>query len=293
LALAMTTLRMSGMLEGKGLDGEWRPFGQFVLANREEFDPPLPLGFPLEVGRSFSSNHTAYLSGAYELVFAGLPINNSYEKQQAWTVNGQIVSLENQTDCQFQDPSYRVEMTYLQDGQTGAKSLWIEPRIKSFNKEVRSQFQHPLGVIRSSVLCLTAAHVAQDPEPSPTPSPKFIDLQLRLNKSEFLAGDGFELRISADNSGVPVSARLFVVLDISALGVAEPYYFWPSWIHFPHGVDSALWELPAGFAEQTLLSFIWPAGAGSSAGLAFWAAALDPSGMELWGEIATVKFGFR
>jgi hypothetical protein len=290
MSLVMTHRRLSGILEGKGADGVWRPFGPFEIQLWEEYDPPILYGYPLEVGKHFDYALDAELYGTYSLDFAGLHIENEFGKSQRWEMSCDVPSLEAQNGCQFAEPSYYIDAVHSQDGEPARQQGWIEPRIKWYNRVEISRLSHPLGTVRSAQLCLTDADVSYTP---PTPGPGEIQVSLLLNQDLFRAADPFDLRADLVNTGPEQAIDLYVVLDLGSLGLPEPYYFWPSWVHYPEGIDHRSLVLAPGEHIEPVVSFTWPEGAGAAQDVAFLAAAVDPETASLLGDVARVTFGFQ
>jgi len=129
------------------------------------------------------------------------------------------------------------------------------------------------------------------PSPSPTltatptvpPGPPSATLE--LNKSMFRTGDQFLLTLTTANSGEAAIVDLYILLD-----VYQAYYFYPSWTLLP---DADRRELPEGVSgPETILSFLWPSGAGAADGIVFWAALLEPGSGILLSDVSHVTFGF-
>jgi len=291
--VVMTRRRLSGLLEGKGPDGQWRPFGPFEINMWDEYDPPIPYGYPLEVGKHFNYTLQADLFGNYSLNFAGLQIANEFTKTQRWDLSCAVPSIEGQTGCQYQEASYYIDANHSQDGVAARQQGWVEPRIKWYNRVDISRFQHPLGIVRSAYLCLSDANVRWEPDPTPTPPPEDISLNLQLNQPDFQAGDAFALIATLVNPSNERPADLYVALDLSSLGLTEPYYFWPSWSKYPPGIDRKRLALPTGESREDILQFTWPAGAGAAEGLSFISVVLDPDTALLLSGIAQAEFGFH
>lgn len=104
-----------------------------------------------------------------------------------------------------------------------------------------------------------------------------LDLRLDLGGGRragtevgYSSGDLFELGASISNENcAPVGLDLYVIL--AAYG---EHYFWPSWsaTFWDHGPRT----VPDGISGETLLEFVWPAGAGSGHAI-FYGAALAPA----------------
>lgn len=101
------------------------------------------------------------------------------------------------------------------------------------------------------------------------------DLRMDLNRSFFRAGDQFRLSTEVPNVGSGGELDLYVVLDITAMDVPTPYYFYPSW-----GIEADFERImvPADDTyEATILEFQWPSGVvGEEHGLTWWGAITLP-----------------
>jgi hypothetical protein len=112
-----------------------------------------------------------------------------------------------------------------------------------------------------------------------------LELALRLNRTSFQAGDRFLLELELENRGEAVAGELYVVL--SAWGM---HYYFPDWRPVPGGVPEVI---PAWSGQtRVLLDFVFPAVSGSGAGLTFYAAFVDPGGLELRSNVAEVGFSY-
>jgi len=137
------------------------------------------------------------------------------------------------------------------------------------------------------------------PTPSPSPSPEptetptavptatvtpvvpYLGADLRLDRHVFTAGDRLTLSLHLYNPG-----ELREVIAYVALQIGGDYWFWPSWSHYPPGIDAYPVTLPAySDTELTILDFIWPAGIGPLPELAFAAGMTDPLTLDILGEI--------
>lgn len=294
MSVVRTYRKLTGILQGKGPDGQWRDMGAAEVNLYEEYDPPIPYGYPLEVGKNFSYTLTAYLYGNYSFEFVGVPIENSFNKTQNWVMYCNVKSLVNENGCQYEEASYYIEGNHYMDNELAVQQGWVEPRIKWYNKVHISHYQHPLGIVTDGELCLKDANVAYEPEPTPTPTPDnhIIDVELNLNKEVFHTGDEFLLTVQINNPHSPVTANLFVVLDLSNLGLQNPYYFWPGWVNYPQGLDYQRILVTTGSSETEILRFIWNSNGSSAQNILFWSCLFDESNTTLLSNISSISFDF-
>lgn len=102
--------------------------------------------------------------------------------------------------------------------------------------------------------------------------------ELVLNQEMFVPGDPFILRSRLKN---PYPDLLDAVIFV-ALEVGEDYWFWPSWIQYPSGVDSKDIQVsPFLNWNEDVLTFTWPDVTGPGPEMQFIGAAVDSSGILL------------
>lgn len=130
--------------------------------------------------------------------------------------------------------------------------------------------------------------------PTVTPTvPCTTGMTLEMPAHNFTAGDPCYLKAFACNGTEETTENvpIFVFLDI---GIGE-YWFAPSWVKYPPGVDNYTITLPPGMTEvepQPIGEFIWPSGAGAGGPFFFWAGMLDDTGTSVLGEIDSWEFSF-
>ncbi|MBN2054278.1 hypothetical protein JW905_05115 [bacterium] len=123
--------------------------------------------------------------------------------------------------------------------------------------------------------------------PSPTPVEQ-LDPQIHiwLNQDIFHTNDTFLLSMRIDYDGQDTWVDQYIILDVWGL-----YYFHPSWNMTLDWTPRMLnGELQV---EESILSFIWPTGAGEASGLMFWAGLCEMSTANLLGEVDFCTFGFE
>ncbi len=111
---------------------------------------------------------------------------------------------------------------------------------------------------------------AASPEPSATQMPTDPWLELAVNPAHITAGVTFDLSLRVVNPGPFVQLDTYVILDVHG----TLFYFWPTWT-----VEPGYQRLnlpPAEDRTLTILSFLWPQGAGAMSDLRFWAAFTHP-----------------
>jgi len=121
-------------------------------------------------------------------------------------------------------------------------------------------------------------------DPSGTPT---LDLTLSKEAPDcMLEGDLFDLRVTIENPGAAQDADLYVLLDVFG-----SYFFYPTW---GQDVSYESISLPESdtYSNQ-LLTFTWPAGAGSASGINFYAAIFSPGTFDLIGNFDAVSFCFE
>jgi len=112
-----------------------------------------------------------------------------------------------------------------------------------------------------------------------------LTTRLQLNLSVFRPGDQFDLRLTTENPRIySISADQYILLDVWGI-----YYFWPSWTM---DVDYAVREFAADAAEEIILQFVWPSGAGAASDIGFWAALFHPGTYDFF-SFDHVTFGFE
>lgn len=127
--------------------------------------------------------------------------------------------------------------------------------------------------------------LTETPEPEPSPTPGAVVLDLILNSDYFRPNDLFELLYSIVNPGPALEVELYIILDVYGI-----YFFYPTWTQ---DLDNELVDLPAyDSTTETVLSFTWPAGAGSANDIMFWGGMLEPGTVNLVGDIDYVSFGW-
>ncbi len=116
-----------------------------------------------------------------------------------------------------------------------------------------------------------------------------IELELQMPGSMFGPGSPFYLDLEVVNTGSALSdAQLFVALTV---GTGD-FWFYPSWVMFPHEIDwKNVFVPPNALCQWMILPmFSWPYGAGAFEGAMFFAAILH-NGV-LMSNLADVTFGW-
>ena len=125
------------------------------------------------------------------------------------------------------------------------------------------------------------------PEPTPTPSPEPAAMaEIVLNQTAFTANDPFNLDLQITNTIEAKSVDLYLVLDIQ--GVL--FYYWPSWLETPESQSRYL-EMGTNVTEP-ILSFTWPANAGTGSNLRFWSVMISQESGEMFGDFHRVDWSF-
>jgi len=121
------------------------------------------------------------------------------------------------------------------------------------------------------------------PTNTPYPDPY---ISLDLNQTQYTGGDPFILDVTMYNPLAETTIDEYILLDIYGMS----YFFWPSW---SEDVDYRQETLLQG-QEKThnIFNFTWPENVGSADGLKFWAAMLDSTTKELYGEFDFVEWGY-
>ncbi|HPQ40726.1 MAG TPA: hypothetical protein PLV45_10165, partial [bacterium] len=105
--------------------------------------------------------------------------------------------------------------------------------------------------------------------------PAFPEFDLTLNHQQFAPGDAFILDAGLCNPyPEPLHGEMFI-----ALSVLGEYWFWPSWIHYPDGVDFRQVDVqPYASWDEKVLNFVWPDVSGPGPLMQFIGAAIDTDG---------------
>ncbi|GEM_PF-6257992 len=121
-------------------------------------------------------------------------------------------------------------------------------------------------------------------EPSPTPGGNPY-IRLRLNDTEFEAGDLFDLECDVGNGNSVTTADRYIILDVYA-----NYWFYPGWTQ---AVEFTSETMQPGYQDTlSILEFVWPEVEGHADSLRFWAAHVDPSQGTLIGDYSMVSFAY-
>ncbi|MBN2053693.1 choice-of-anchor J domain-containing protein [bacterium] len=133
----------------------------------------------------------------------------------------------------------------------------------------------------------TATMLPTEPPASPTPvgTPGPILLSINTNQSMYHGGDRFLLELITVNAGPAKEIDQYAVLDVFG-----SYWFWDDWTP---DLDYAVVTIPAGSHTQTLLDFTWPDGAGSGAGIMFWAVLCECGTFDLASSVGNCVFGWE
>ncbi|MBN2055699.1 hypothetical protein JW905_12290 [bacterium] len=124
------------------------------------------------------------------------------------------------------------------------------------------------------------------PTPVVTPQPGSLSIDLALNRDMFHTGEPFLLSCTTENTGESLTVEEYILLDVFGA-----YFFWESW---SPSLDYRMTHVMSGSSTtETILSFVWPAGAGSSRGVRFWGAFLYPGTADLASNLCTVSFGWE
>ncbi len=121
-------------------------------------------------------------------------------------------------------------------------------------------------------------------EPSPTPGGNPY-IRLRLNDTQFEAGELFDLECDVGNGHAVTTADRYIILDVYA-----NYWFYPGWTQ---AVEFTTETMQPGYQDTlTILEFVWPEVEGHADTLRFWAAHVDPSQGALIGDYSMVSFAY-
>ncbi|MCD4654575.1 hypothetical protein K8T06_11680 [bacterium] len=122
--------------------------------------------------------------------------------------------------------------------------------------------------------------------PEPTSSPVAEGVDLTLNKSEFQAGDPFDLRVTCTGS-IDRTVDLYVVLN-----VIDSYWFYPDWEQTPSYETFMFSEQQV--QHKHILNFKWPEDDfGQADGIHFFCVMCCAGTTDLLGELDFVTFGYR
>lgn len=127
------------------------------------------------------------------------------------------------------------------------------------------------------------------PTPTPTPPATQAQLSFRMPYNYYYPGDLYYLDAVINNPGAPhYYSALFV-----ALNIYSDYWFWPSWTHYPPGIDWAWVHIETGaWYWEVLPAFYWPAVYSSANNINFIGIAMDSSVSYPLTNIAMITWGF-
>lgn len=124
---------------------------------------------------------------------------------------------------------------------------------------------------------------------TPTPPPAQAQLYFRMPKSFYYPGDSFYLDAIIDNTGSPQYNAAFFI----ALNIHNDYWFWPSWVKHPSGVDCLWINMNSGaWYWEVMPTFEWPWIGTSVTDIHFIGVVLDKNASTLLTNIAVVTWGF-
>jgi len=132
----------------------------------------------------------------------------------------------------------------------------------------------------------TPAETATPIPPTPTELPAGLTVTLDLNAELFHERDLFLLALHTANDGPAQLGDLYLILEVTGM-----YWFWPDWTQ-EIDFDRRYFEADAVHSD-TVLEFIWPAGAGALSGVVFWSAATGAGNYDLVSNVSRVEFGFE
>ena len=113
---------------------------------------------------------------------------------------------------------------------------------------------------------------------------------MRGGATRFAPGEEFYLDAIVSNPGQPLThVPLVVLLD---LGVGE-YWFWPSWRHYPPGMDFSSADIEPGQTRFHILDFVWPRVPGAQGAASFFGALLDAGFSAIIGQIGSYSFEYN
>ncbi len=119
--------------------------------------------------------------------------------------------------------------------------------------------------------------------------PDSVEFDLNLSSEIFYPGDPFVLSTTLINP----HRNILEADQYIALAVGDMYWFWPSWVEYPPGVDMQPISLePFSTTHQTILDFIWPTTDVSATGILFYGVLIDPESADLLTDLKSVSFGF-
>lgn len=123
------------------------------------------------------------------------------------------------------------------------------------------------------------------PSPTPTTGGDLFELDLRLNKETFNAGDLFLLELDVIRSGSTVTVDQYLLLDVYGI-----FFFAPTWTETLNFEVKTYYD---GFNDTTeIFRFTWPEVNGNATGLAFYAGCLYTGTADLIGNVDAVFFGY-
>lgn len=286
LSVAYNYRRYEGDVEVEGFQpGQWIPLGPFMIEQYEEFDLPTRVAdFPFTVGHEWRHRNVVYQYGEYSLVAFGTTIADQYEYEVSWDTRFRVQDRRS-NECMNGSSPYYGEADQLQDDILGKQHFSYIPHCKWFNRNRIFNYKSGLGLADRIEQCLTACSMG--PEPTPIIP---LELTLQLNRAEYRENDPFTLDLWCQNPNQEtLLLDLYIVLDISSLGILEPYYFWPSWCHYPdQGVDFLAYSCPPDPDPLAILDFSWPEGAGVLPNIVFLALLMQHD--EIASNLAATEF---
>ncbi|MBN1879102.1 hypothetical protein JW823_03235 [bacterium] len=127
------------------------------------------------------------------------------------------------------------------------------------------------------------------PTPTPTTPPTQAYLYFRMPATYYTPGDLYYLDAVIENSGSPkYYSALFV-----ALNIYNDFWFWPSWVKYPAGIDWAWINMETGaWYWEVLPAFYWPTVYAGMNGINYIGVAMDTSVTQLLTNVAFYSWGF-
>lgn len=123
------------------------------------------------------------------------------------------------------------------------------------------------------------------PTPTPTGGTGELTVEIETSQATYYPGQTFLLTAGVRSTGGEFHVDRYILLDVYGA-----YYFWPGWTQT---LDFASEDYSGPFEDSdTILTFTWPSGAGTAAGIKFWHACLTSGTSSLASNVAMVEWGF-
>ena len=268
----------------------WQKVGDAEIAITEEYEPVRDtVHFPVDTGNTWTDTMTLFTYGRYAVEYdmgsGPQQEEGTFDDSITLTVDFNVSGTE----------TYKTWECYLIDGVSQGNPGDFLARYAPVVRNNAYLSMMNISLPEQGLLLREMTQELMDydltpaptPTPSPTPDPGVTGVTLHLNNDMFEERDLFHLSRTVVNSGPETVVDEYVLLDVFG-----QYWFWPGW---SAAGDYQRRTLAGGtvYAPATLLAFEWPQVSGEVNGLRFWAALLETSTQDLFGEYDMIEWGYR